>query len=159
MFLFKNLFKHLKVCHEETSILKLIRSINQVFAIVRCKNLQRAAGKSEKKKIQSILGFSQHSLLMPHKSKQPLPLLFFLIKWRGGEMGARRWHPAANASVCRTSGRLIQIMSLGQVTHRRAPVQPSYPSEPPPPPPPMCHSRAAARRHKSLTCDALWHVL
>lgn len=36
-------------------------------------------------------------------------------------MGACRWHPAGNASVCTTSGRLIQRMSFGQVTHMTCP--------------------------------------
>lgn len=36
-------------------------------------------------------------------------------------MGARRWHPAGNVSVCTTSGPLIQRMSFGQVTHMTCP--------------------------------------
>lgn len=78
-------------------------------------------------------------------------------------MGACRWYPAGNVSVCTTSGRLIQRMSFGQVTHMTCPRAALLPIRGPRPTldislPPMCHS-AAAQRHKSLTCDALWRVL
>lgn len=75
-----------------------------------------------------------------------------------------RWHQQGNVSVCRTSGRLIQRMSFGRVTHMTCPHAALLPTQRPRPTldislPRMCHSRAAAQRHKSLTCDARRRVL
>lgn len=80
------------------------------------------------------------------------------------KMGDCRRHLEGNVSLCGTSGCLIQRMSFGRVTRMTWTHPAPLPTRGPRPTldislPPMCHSSAAAQRHKSLTRDAQWRAL
>lgn len=94
-------------------------------------NPQISASKREKEN-KSILDISKHSLpsWSQHQSEQSLSL--YISNSSSAEEQKTedcRWHQQGNVSVRRTSGRLIQRMSFGWVTHMTCPHGASCPPD------------------------------